>query len=53
MPSKPTGAQLYKRWLDGWAFSSISRECALMEWQVEQTIRLYLISQDARRKRDV
>lgn len=56
MPSakvpKPTGSQLYKKWYRGWALVSLSASYGIDQWTIEQMIRRYLVSRDARRKRD-
>jgi hypothetical protein len=53
-PSKPTGAELYKRWMEGWSFYSLwmdSRTRGIIsQTQVEVLVRAYLRRRDKRRR---
>lgn len=51
-PSKPTGAQLYKRWIDGgWSFEAIGRWAKIDSDEVEDAIRAYLKGRKCRTER--
>ena len=51
-PSKPTGAQLYRRFMKGFSIHEMALDNYTYDWEIEHAIRAYLRLRDARRKSD-